>query len=156
MESRHHLCGEELHGAHDLVVLHAGEGEVTPEIAVCPLLLQSTHTMVHTQARWAAIVMTTMRPYDGCDPGRQAVSTERIVTKSWIQTSPGVCGGEPCVRNTRHTVSGLVEWKQQGLTDARILEHHPDLTPADLDAAWAYYATHREEIDQAIKEAADA
>ena len=52
-------------------------------------------------------------------------------------------------------MSGLVEWKQQGLTEARILEHHPDLTPADLDAAWAYYATHREEIDQAIKEAAD-
>jgi uncharacterized protein (DUF433 family) len=60
------------------------------------------------------------------------------------------------VRNTRHTVSGLVAWKQQGLTDARILEHHRDLTPADLDAAWAYYATHREEIGQAIKEAADA
>jgi uncharacterized protein (DUF433 family) len=53
-------------------------------------------------------------------------------------------------------VSGLVEWKRQGITDAHILEHHPDLTPADLAVAWAYYATHREEIDQAIKEAADA
>ena len=81
---------------------------------------------------------------------------ERTVTKSWIQTSPGVCGVEPCVRNTRHTVSGLVEWKRQGVTDARILEHHPDLTPADLEAAWAYYATHREEIEQAIKKAAEA
>ena len=84
------------------------------------------------------------------------MSTERSITKSWIQTSPGICGGEPCVRNTRHTVSGLVEGKLQGLTDAPILVHHPDLTPAALDAAWAYYATHREEIDQAIKEAADA
>ena len=84
------------------------------------------------------------------------MSTERSITPSWIQTSPGLCGGEPCVRHTRHTVSGLVEWKQQGLTDARILAHHPDLTSADLDAAWAFYATHREEIDQAIKEAADA
>jgi uncharacterized protein (DUF433 family) len=42
-----------------------------------------------------------------------------------------------------------------GVTDARILEHHPDLPPADLEAAWAYYATHREEIEQAIKEAAE-
>ena len=75
---------------------------------------------------------------------------------SWIQTSAGVCGGEPCVRNTRHTVAGLVEWKQQGLTDARILEHHPDLTLADLAVAWEYYANHRDEIDQAIKEAAEA
>ena len=97
-----------------------------------------------------------MQHYDRCASGEQAVSTERTVTQSWIQTSPGVCGGEPCVRHTRHTVSGLVEWKRQGLTDARILEHHPDLTPADLEAAWEYYATHREEIDQAIKEALDA
>jgi uncharacterized protein (DUF433 family) len=28
--------------------------------------------------------------------------------KSWIQTSPGICG-EPCIRNTRHTVAGLVD-----------------------------------------------
>ena len=97
-----------------------------------------------------------MQPYDRCAPGGQTVSTKRTGTQSWIQTSPGVCGGEPCVRHTRHTVSGLVEWKRQGITDARILEHHPDLTPADLEAAWAYYATHREEIDQAIKEAIDA
>ena len=80
---------------------------------------------------------------------------ENAETKSWIQTSPGVCGGEPCVRTTRHTVSGLVEWKKQGLMDVRILEHHPDLTQADLDAAWAYYATHRDAIDQAIREAAE-
>ena len=81
---------------------------------------------------------------------------EEAATRSWIQTSPGVCGGEPCVRTTRHTVAGLVEWKRQGITDERILEHHPDLTQADLDAAWAYYATHREEIDWAIKESAEA
>jgi uncharacterized protein (DUF433 family) len=84
------------------------------------------------------------------------VSTDRMVPKSWVQKSAGVCGGEPCVRNTRHTVAGLVEWKKQGLTDARILEHHPDLTQADLEAAWAYYATHREGLEQGIKVAAKA
>lgn len=84
------------------------------------------------------------------------MSTGRSVTKSWIQKSPGVCGGEACVHNTRHTVAGLVEWKKQGLTDARILEHHPDLTQADLEAAWAYYDAHREEIEQILKEDAQA
>ena len=84
------------------------------------------------------------------------MSPEKTETQSWIQTTPGVCGGEPCIRTTRHTVAGLVEWKHQGLSDARILEHHPDLTWADLAAAWDYYATHREEIERAIKEAADA
>jgi len=66
------------------------------------------------------------------------VSSEKTETKSWIQTSPGVCGGEPCIRTTRHTVAGLVEWKKQGVTDARILEHHPELTLVDLAAAWDY------------------
>jgi uncharacterized protein (DUF433 family) len=84
------------------------------------------------------------------------VATEKTGMKSWIQQSVGICGGEPCIRNTRHTVAGLVEWKKQGLPDVRILEHHPDLTPADLAVAWDYYATHRDEIDQAIKEAEEA
>ena len=42
-----------------------------------------------------------------------------IAEKSWVTATPGVCGGEPCIRNTRHTISGLVEWKQLGLTDER-------------------------------------
>ena len=84
------------------------------------------------------------------------MSPEKRGTESWIQTSPGVCGGEPCIRNTRHTVAGLVEWKKQGVPDARILEHHPDLTLADLAVAWEYYATHRDEIERAIQAAAEA
>ncbi len=77
-------------------------------------------------------------------------------TTSWIRQTPGVCGGEACIRDTRHTVSGLVEWKRMGLTEARILEHHPDLTPADLEAAWEYSARHPAEIDQAIRENVEA
>jgi uncharacterized protein (DUF433 family) len=84
------------------------------------------------------------------------VSSKKTETKSWIQTSPGVCRGASCIRTTRHTVAGLVAWKKQGVTDARILEHHPDLTLAELAAAWDYYATPHEEIEQAIKEAAEA
>jgi uncharacterized protein (DUF433 family) len=71
---------------------------------------------------------------------------------SWIQKSPEVCGGDACIRNTRHNVWGLVEWQQLGLTDERILKRHPDLTQADLTAAWEYYRQHREEIDLAIRE----
>lgn len=77
-------------------------------------------------------------------------------TSSWITKTPGVCGGDACIRTTRHTVAGLVEWKQLGLTDARILEHHPDLAQADLEAAWAYYAEHAAEIERAIRENAEA
>ena len=70
---------------------------------------------------------------------------------SWIERHPDVCGGDACIRTTRHTVYGLVEWKNLGLTDERILEHHPDLTQIDLDTAWEYYGAHREEIEQAIR-----
>jgi uncharacterized protein (DUF433 family) len=109
----------------------------------------ATWMQVHNVTDETAVVLDTSER-------RQAVSTERPVAKSWIQKSPGVRGGEPCVRNTRHTVAGLVEWKKQGLTNARILAHHPDLSQADLEAAWVYYASHREEIEQAIKEAEEA
>ncbi len=78
------------------------------------------------------------------------------LSTSWISKTPGVCGGDACIRDTRHTVHGLVEWKKLGLTDARILEHHPDLTPADLEAAWDYYARHAAEIDDAIRTNAEA
>jgi uncharacterized protein (DUF433 family) len=78
--------------------------------------------------------------------------TNDAQTPSWIQKTPGVCGGEACIRNTRHTVAGVVQWRRLGLADARILEHHPDLTLADLDAAWSYYQQHPAEIDQAIHE----
>jgi uncharacterized protein (DUF433 family) len=72
--------------------------------------------------------------------------------ESRIRKSPGVQGGAACIRNTRHTVWGLVQWQRMGLSDARILEHHPDLTPADLAEAWRYYGQNRVEIDRAIRE----
>jgi uncharacterized protein (DUF433 family) len=75
-----------------------------------------------------------------------------VTAASWIQRSPGVCAGEACVRNTRHSVSGLVEWRRLGLSDAQILEHHPDLTEADLGVAWSYYHEHTQEIDHAIQQ----
>jgi uncharacterized protein (DUF433 family) len=76
------------------------------------------------------------------------------MAESWITKTPGVCGGDACIRNTRHTVHGLVEWQRMGLSDARILEHHPDLSMADLHAAWDYYETHRAEIEQMLQEEA--
>jgi uncharacterized protein (DUF433 family) len=50
----------------------------------------------------------------------------------------------------------LVAWRRLGLSDAQILGHHPDLTEADLRAAWSYYREHAEEIDRAIKEVEEA
>jgi uncharacterized protein (DUF433 family) len=71
---------------------------------------------------------------------------------SWVEKTPGVCGGDARIRATRITVRGLVERRAWGLSDAEILEHLPGLTQPDLNVAWEYYEAHREEIDQAIRE----
>jgi type III restriction enzyme len=71
---------------------------------------------------------------------------------SWIQKTPGVCGGEACIRDSRITVWGLVQWRQQGLSDAELRERVAGLMQADLDTAWVYYQKHGEEIDRAIRE----
>ena len=79
------------------------------------------------------------------------MATDKTQEKSWIQRTPGVCGGEACIRNTRITVHGLVRYRQLGLPDQRILEAIQGLTPDDLAAAWDYYASHREEIEESIR-----
>ena len=83
-------------------------------------------------------------------PANQATSA------SWIERNPGVCGGAARLRNTRHTVAGLVQWQRLGLSDERILEHHHDLTMADLETAWEYYRQQAEEIERRIREDEEA
>ncbi len=83
-------------------------------------------------------------------------SSNDVRVPSRIEKSPGVCGGDARVRDTRHAVAGLVEWRRLGLTDGQILERHPDLSPADLEAAWTYFDQHGDEIDRAIRENEDA
>ena len=70
---------------------------------------------------------------------------------SWISKTPGVCGGRARVRNTRHTVHGLVEWKRQGVSDEKLLTmFDPPLTRDDLDATWRYADKHPEQIARAL------
>ena len=68
------------------------------------------------------------------------MATETTTKKSWVQTTPNVCGGDACIRNTRITVHGLVHYRQLGLSEQRLLEAIQGLTQDDLDAAWEYYA----------------
>ena len=69
-----------------------------------------------------------------------------------IQKTPGVIGGDACIRRTRIAVWMLVEARRLGITDEQLLRDYPGLTREDLDAAWAYHAAHPEEIETAIRE----
>ena len=73
--------------------------------------------------------------------------------ESWIEKTPGVCGGRACIRRMRFPVWLLVQAKLAfGQTDPELLKQWDQLSQGDLDAAWAYYGQHREEIDHDIQE----
>jgi len=67
-----------------------------------------------------------------------------------IRKTPGVVGGDACIRRTRIAVWMLMEMKRDGASDMEILSDYPHLTLADLAAAWDYYSVNKEEIDETI------
>jgi uncharacterized protein (DUF433 family) len=67
-----------------------------------------------------------------------------------ITKTPGVVGGDACIRNMRIPVWSLVKYRQMGANDGKIIEAYPQLTAADLDNAWAYAEAFSTEIAQAI------
>jgi type III restriction enzyme len=70
------------------------------------------------------------------------MATHFKTSSSWVQKTPGVCGGRACIRDTRITVWGLVNSRRLGLADEQILANIGGLTPADLQAVWDYYREH--------------
>ena len=68
-----------------------------------------------------------------------------------IQKTPGVMGGEACIRQTRIPVWLLVSLRQQGATEAYLLEDYPTLSAADLANAWLYANNNSEEIASVIQ-----
>ena len=79
------------------------------------------------------------------------MATDTTKSQSWIKKTPGICGGDACIRNTRITVHGLVHYRQLGFSDQRLLEIIQGLTADDLAAAWDYYSGHPAEIEEAIR-----
>lgn len=73
-----------------------------------------------------------------------------------IERTPGVCGGSACIAGTRIPVWGLEEARRQGATEAQLLVSYPVLRAENLAQAWVYVETHRAEIDQDIRENAEA
>ncbi len=67
-----------------------------------------------------------------------------------IESTPGVCGGEPCIVRTRIPVWVLVQSRNLGIDEARILKNYPSLRADDIANAWAYYRSHRKGIDRQI------
>jgi uncharacterized protein (DUF433 family) len=73
-----------------------------------------------------------------------------------IEGLPGVSGGEPCIVRTRIPVWVLVQARRLGTSEADLLRAYPTLRAQDLANAWAYYRTHRDEIEAQILENEEA
>lgn len=69
-----------------------------------------------------------------------------------IESNPLVCGGEPCIVRTRIPVWLLEQARRLGTSEAELLRSYPTLRAEDLANAWAYVRSHREEIEQQIRE----
>lgn len=69
-----------------------------------------------------------------------------------IESTPGVCGGAPCIVRTRIPVWVLEQYRRLGATEADLLRSYPTLRAEDLVNAWAYVRSYQDEIDQQIRE----
>jgi uncharacterized protein (DUF433 family) len=54
----------------------------------------------------------------------------------------------PCIDGTRHRVIDIAaDHVAHGYSAAQIVEHYPDLTPAQVHAALTYYYDHQDAMD---------
>ena len=80
----------------------------------------------------------------------------QVLTKSLgdavqgIERTPGVCGGDARLANTRIPVWVLIDARNNGYSDADLLISYPTLSVTDLVNAWAYAEAFPEDIKQAI------
>ena len=93
----------------------------------------------------------------GMTPGEKARLLQRVVQDlgdsfPGIDSIPGISGGEPCIVRTRIPVWVLVQARKLGTGEVDLLRSYPTLRAEDLANAWAYYRSHREEIEQQIAE----
>lgn len=60
--------------------------------------------------------------------------------KNHITVDPEKCGGKPCIRGLRMTVSDVLEYLASGMSEEDILKDFPDLTGEDISACLAFAA----------------
>jgi len=69
-----------------------------------------------------------------------------------INSRPDVCGGEPCIAQTRIPVWLLENARRRGTSEQVLLASYPSLRVEDLVNAWGYARSHGVEIEEQIRE----
>jgi len=84
----------------------------------------------------------------------QRVANALIEETTGIESTPGVCGGDPCIVGTRIPVWVLEQYRRLGSSEADLLRSYPSLRAEDLVYAWTYVRSHRLEIERQIRDLA--
>jgi uncharacterized protein (DUF433 family) len=66
------------------------------------------------------------------------VPEEELIER--ITSKPNVCGGRPCIRDTRIEIAVILDGLAEGMTEPDIIDHYPQLTKEDIHASLAYAA----------------
>ncbi len=69
-----------------------------------------------------------------------------------VESRVDVCGGEPCIADTRIPVWVLEQSRRLGISESELLQSYPTLRAEDLSNAWAYVRSHPGEIEAQIVE----
>jgi uncharacterized protein (DUF433 family) len=63
-----------------------------------------------------------------------------------ISTDPAIRSGKPCIRNTRMTVTDVLEYLAGGMSEDEILDDFPYITRADIRACLAFAAEREKRL----------
>ncbi len=69
----------------------------------------------------------------------------------YIESKPGVVGGEPVIIGTRVSVRAIVLAWRRGVALEEMTEHYPHITLAQIFEALSYYSDNQEEINGYIE-----
>ncbi len=75
-----------------------------------------------------------------------------VLAIEYIVSTPGVLGGRPRIAGRRVSVENIAVLHNGGWSVNTIVDEL-ELTPAEVYAALSYYYSHKDEIDQAIRDA---
>ena len=66
-----------------------------------------------------------------------------------ITIDPARRGGKPCIRDTRITVTDILEYLASGMPEAEILSDFPHLTKEDIRACLGFAASRERKLQGA-------
>lgn len=76
---------------------------------------------------------------------------DTTVQYRYIESKPGVQGGEPVIKGTRTPVRSIVGYWRLGYSPERIVQALPHLTLAQVFEALSYYSDNQDEINAHIE-----